>query len=92
LKEIPQLQELAGKWKDKAVSVLIDLKEEPDKVRGFVAKHQIVLPALVDSYGVAAGKYNVEKLPSLYLIDKSGIIRYLQKDMRLGSENCWMKK
>lgn len=86
LEEIPELQDLAKLWQDKIVVVLIDLKEESAKVKAFIEKNQIGLPVLLDRHGVVVEKYNVESLPALYLIDKGGIIRYLQKgyDQEIG--------
>ena len=79
LKEIPQLQELAEEKEEDAIFVLIDLKEEPEKVAAFVESQQIKLPVLLDRFGVVGDKYGVDSLPTLFFIDGGGKIRYMQR-------------
>ncbi len=79
LKEIPALHSLSEEFKEKALFILIDLKEEPDKVNAYVAKHHIHLSILLDRFGVVAEKYGVNALPSLFIIDQQGIVRHIQR-------------
>jgi len=77
LKEIPQLQALAMEFGEQVKFVLVDLKEDSDKVNEFVKKHDIVLPVLLDRYGIVAKKYGVETLPCLFVVDKAGRIVFI---------------
>lgn len=90
-KEIPILEKIAADYKDKAVFVLVDSKEEPDKVRSFMDKKKIGLTVLLDRYGVAADKYGVSSLPSLFIIDEKGIVRYVQHGYHEGFDRELVK-
>jgi thiol-disulfide isomerase/thioredoxin len=67
-KEIPELQALADEWKEDAVFVLIDLKEEPEIVTAFIDSNRIRLPVLLDRFGVVGEKYGIANLPALFMI------------------------
>ncbi|MBD3419360.1 MAG: redoxin domain-containing protein [Chitinivibrionales bacterium] len=77
-KEIPELMKLAGKLSGKPVKIFcisID-KEGGSKVGPFVAEKKYSLPILLDPYSKTAERYGVTSLPSLFVIDKQGVVKY----------------
>ena len=78
-KEIPSLKGLFQLRKDKdfeIFAVSVD-KASISKVASFVADNQMIFPVLVDPQGeVGNGKYWVRAIPTSYLVDKKGVIRW----------------
>jgi cytochrome c biogenesis protein CcmG, thiol:disulfide interchange protein DsbE len=83
--EIPELATVAQKFGDPVKIFLIDLKEQDSLVREYVKQNGFQLPVLLDNFGVTARKYAVETLPKLFVIDQTGILRYVQEGY--GEEN-----
>ena len=80
--EIPQLEAYAKTAEEdvKVIFISIDTvgKEQLDP---FVQKMNITQTLLLDRYGSIMKKYGVQKLPSLFIIDKEGNLRF-QKDRK----------
>ena len=54
-------------------------REDPEKkARNFVAQHALTYPVLLDSEGAAADAYGVRALPTNAIVDREGVLRYLQ--------------
>lgn len=80
-KEIPELIKMSEEFKGKnLVMFFISIdKEGEKKVRPFIQENKFNIPEtniLLDIYKVAANKYGVEKLPSLFIVNKRGTIEY----------------
>lgn len=77
-KEIPELIKFQQKHVSDSVKVLcvsID-KEGASIVAPFITEKQYAIPVLLDPYRKTAERYGVTALPSLFVIDQSGKIRY----------------
>lgn len=82
-KSLPKLVGLQRSVKGKAVQVmmvsLLEEEEGEEKLRAFLKKSPVPFPVLIDAYGVVAKKYirkgNALKLPSLFVIDREGVLR-----------------
>jgi thiol-disulfide isomerase/thioredoxin len=75
---IPHIQKLADKFKDQPVTVMGvngDDKGKEAKVRKFLETKKITLRQFMDADGSVAKKYLVSGIPSLFIIDKEGVIR-----------------
>lgn len=76
--EIPELERIYLENSDKNLKVfLIDVEEKNDIVLPFINSLGVNLPVLMDKYGKISEKYGVVSIPSLYVIDKDGIIRFV---------------
>ena len=76
--EIPELERIYLENSDKNLKVfLIDVEEKNDIVLPFINSLGVNLPVLMDIYGKISEKYGVVSIPSLYVIDKDGIIRFV---------------
>jgi len=77
VKEIPQLNAFYAKHKDLDVKIInIDIQESVAKVKSFVQKHNIKYTVVIDTDGKVAAQYNVYGIPSVFLIDENGMIKY----------------
>ena len=69
---------IAEKYKKKDLKIFcisID-KEGEEIVRPYIEENNINLPVLLDVYKVTAEKYGVTKLPSLFLMNRNGKLRF----------------
>jgi len=75
--EIPQLEAYA-RTRDEDVQVLfisVDTLAREELIP-FADQMKMACPVLLDRYGQVMKKYGVQKLPSLFILDKEGIVRY----------------
>jgi cytochrome c biogenesis protein CcmG, thiol:disulfide interchange protein DsbE len=79
--EMPELDQLARDYRESGFRVLaVNVLEDGPSIREFGDELDLDLPLLADRRGEAYKAYNVQALPSSYLIDGNGVIR----DVRLG--------
>jgi thiol-disulfide isomerase/thioredoxin len=70
----PHLDELAKQHPDLRVVGISD--EDPADVRAFLAKHPVGFSQALDTGDKATRDYLIQGLPTLYVIDKAGVVRY----------------
>jgi thiol-disulfide isomerase/thioredoxin len=86
-KEIPFLEKLMDEYEGKPVKFyLIDVGEEPEKVRTYIEQSGVRIPVLIDRYMRTAEKYGATALPRLAVINKDGMIIKLERGFSNGSE------
>jgi peroxiredoxin len=77
-REIPSLIRLYQLRKDKEleiVAVSVD-RASPSKVVSFVTDHQMSFPVLTDPRGEVGSKYWIRSVPTSFLVDSKGVIRW----------------
>lgn len=78
---MPIVSDVARKFKDKNVVLYaVNLRETPDKVRGFLQSSGLSLNVLLDK-GDIATKYGVTGIPRLVIIGKDGLIKNVHGGM-----------
>lgn len=78
-REMPSMERLYQKLKDKNFTVIaVDQMEDIDTVFSFTGQLPLdpTFPILFDNKSNVSRSYNVKGLPTTYLIDKKGFIRY----------------
>ena len=50
----------------------VNIEESRATVTGFVQKHKLTLPVLLDPDGEASAAYHITATPTVYLIDRDG--------------------
>jgi thiol-disulfide isomerase/thioredoxin len=70
----PHLEALAARHPTLYVIGISD--EDPDTIGGYLVSHKITYPMGVDADNKATRAYLVQGLPSVFVIDKAGVIRY----------------
>jgi thiol-disulfide isomerase/thioredoxin len=85
--EIPKLEELAGQWGDEVKVLLISVGDKPEQISGWLEQYPTDLPILMDRYkSTAVERYGVSGLPSLFVVDPGGILRYAHSGYQPGDE------
>ncbi len=86
-RELPELQKLAQRYADKQVVVLtVNIDKERGNAERLVRQLGLTLPVLLDSAGSVAAVYDLPKMPSSFVIDKKGVVRYVHDGFN-GSED-----
>ncbi len=78
LRAMPYIQTLHEKYKEDGIIVLgiNSWERKPDKVKTVLKAKKISYNILLDPKNVVIGKYGVKGIPSFFIIDKEGIVRY----------------
>ena len=91
--ELPIFQAVYERYKDKGVAFLGMNFERPvlgkdlrDLAREFMERNKYTFPVVVDHDQVATNAYNVSGFPTVYLVDKTGNIRYKNVGVSEGIE------
>lgn len=76
-KEVAVLDAIYRKYRDKGVvPCSVDVGESRDKVDSFAADQRISYPLLLDPASSAAKQYGVTGIPTTYILDRSGVVRF----------------
>lgn len=85
LTSLPQLESLRKELPaDRVQIVAVNLDKQPDKARQFLAQHPIGYPSGSDPQGKIPASFGLETMPTSYLIDAQGVVRYVHKGFRKG--------
>lgn len=79
IKELPSMTRLKQKLGDKSFEILaIDMAEEKSDIEAFMQRHDIKVnfPILLDMEGNVIEQWMVSAVPSTFIVDTSGKIRY----------------
>jgi cytochrome c biogenesis protein CcmG/thiol:disulfide interchange protein DsbE len=75
--ELPSLQRLREALRDRPFEVLaVDVGEGEARIRTFLEKTPVGFPVLLDRDSIAMKAWNVRGLPSSFVVDADGAIRY----------------
>ena len=78
--ELPELARLQEKYRQRGLAVVaVSVDNEMENVRRFLKKHEVKLQVVWDKKKKAAEAYAVEKMPSSYLIDRNGVVRFIHR-------------
>lgn len=74
---LPLLQELHDTYADQGLLVLaVNLAEDPDAVRAFMADAGYTFPVLLDPGDLARTEYEVTSIPRQIIVDAAGEVRF----------------
>src|SRR3989338_8103081 len=72
----PSLEVMYRKYRDRGVTILlVNQAESPEEIRAW-AEGRFTAPMLLDAQQAVARQYRVTGLPTLFIIDQQGMIRY----------------
>lgn len=84
-KSFPWMNELRGRYgKDKLQIIAINLDADKSEARKFLDKVPASFDIAYDPDGEIASKYNLQVMPSSYLIDQKGELIFAHKGFREG--------
>ncbi len=85
LKAVPAIEELRKEFPESKFQVLaVNVDKKAKKALKFLAKHPVGYPSVANPKGDIPGKFGLETMPSSYLIDQNGVVRYVHKGFRDG--------
>jgi len=64
--------------------VAINVDENTDDAKKFLSKHPVGFPIAKDPKGVLPGVFGVKAMPTSYLIDKNGVVKYVHAAFKEG--------
>lgn len=74
----PVLDKLYGQHKEQGLEVVgVNKDQEPAEAAKFLAEYPVSFPLLADLDDKLATHYQVKAMPSAYIIDRKGIIRFV---------------
>ena len=86
LKSLPEFEQLQTSFsgRDDVVVLAINLDENPQDATKFVRGLDVTYKILADTDGSIPESFGVSTMPSSYIIDKEGVIRYVHKGYKTG--------
>jgi peroxiredoxin len=86
-KELPVLEKLYKRYqKDGLVIVGVSVDKDASKISRFLRRMGLSFPVVHDQDGSIADRYQPEKMPSSYLVDRKGMVTFVQKGFRESDE------
>ncbi|MFH1639636.1 MAG: redoxin domain-containing protein [Chloroflexota bacterium] len=74
--EMPFLEQVFDEWSDRGLVLLtIDIGENQATVEDFMRTENLSLPVLMDKNEAVSRRYNIRYFPTIFLVDKDGIIQ-----------------
>ncbi len=91
--EMPALEQLYSKYKDLGFVILgVNLDEDSNKAIAMLDKTSVSFPILFDETKQVSKLYNVSAMPTTFLLDRNGKLRYLHKAYKPGYEHKYAKQ
>ena len=82
---IPQINGLTKDFpQDRFQVIAVNVDSRPDRALKFLRKTPVTYPSASDPKGRLPGAFGLESMPSSYLIDQDGVVRYVHKGFRKG--------
>jgi len=83
LQSLPLLEDLRKEFGAADVQFLaVNLDRDLDEARAFLRQHAIGYPSATDPEGRLPESYQVKKMPTSFVIDRDGVIRYVHPGFR----------
>ncbi|MHB1007612.1 MAG: TlpA family protein disulfide reductase [Chloroflexota bacterium] len=77
--EMPALEKIYKEVRDNGGVVIgVDQKEPSGTVKKFIAEYGLTFPVALDEKGAASDTYAVQYIPTTYVLDKQGVVRYMK--------------
>lgn len=81
LEAMPALERLYRRTRDRGVEVVgVSVDDEPRNAIGTIMQMQTTFPIVIDQHGRIQGAYDVGKIPTTFVIDRNGLVRWVGRD------------
>ncbi len=82
---IPEIEELRSEFPSQEFQIIaVNLDQKKKKALRFLSKNPVGYPSASDPKGRLPDQYGVDTMPTSYLIDRDGVIRYVHRGFRRG--------
>lgn len=85
-KSFPKLQGLADRYKDGLVVYAVSEDDEKDEIPSFLQRTGVRFPVAWDDGQALGHRYQVQAMPSTYVIDRRGVVRFVHRGFHEGDE------
>jgi peroxiredoxin len=83
LVSLPLLEELRREFSSQDFQVLaVNIDEDPDKARKFLDRVSVNYPSATDPAGRIPDIFQIQTMPTSFIIDRDGIVRHVQAGFR----------
>jgi thiol-disulfide isomerase/thioredoxin len=87
LKAVPALEKLRKEFPASDFQVIaINLDRDLERARKFLADHPVGYPSATDPDGKLPVAFGLETMPTSYLLDRNGVVRYVHRGFREGDD------
>ncbi len=77
IEEMPSMNSIYQRYREQGLEMLgINFQEEPTQITQFLKKVKVDFPVLFDHDGKVAHQWNVFSMPTSFLVDREGRVRY----------------
>lgn len=77
IEEMPSMNTIYQRYKEQGLEILgINFQEDPEKITRFLEQVKVDFPVLFDRDGLVAHQWNVFSMPTSFLVDRKGRVRY----------------
>ena len=81
IQAMPALEHLYRRNRDRGVEVVgVSVDEEPQNALGTAMSLGITFPVVIDQHGRIQGAYDVGKIPTTFVVDRNGLVRWVGRD------------
>jgi peroxiredoxin len=78
---MPALERMYRRTRDSGVDVVgVSVDDEPRNAIGTVMQMQTTFPIVIDQHGRIQSAYDVGKIPTTFVIDRNGLVRWVGRD------------
>ena len=70
----------------------VNVEEDPSQAEKLLREIRVAFPVLLDGKNEVSKQYNVNAMPSTYLIDRDGKVRYIHRGYLPGYEDEYQKQ
>jgi cytochrome c biogenesis protein CcmG/thiol:disulfide interchange protein DsbE len=85
-KSFPKLQTLADRYKSDLVVYAVSEDDEKDEIPSFLKRTGVHFPVAWDEGQALGHEYQVQAMPSTYVIDRRGVVRFVHRGFHEGDD------
>jgi len=83
--EMPVLERLYTTYRGQGLRIVgVSQDRTAANLQGFLRQHRVSFPIVHDAAHAVAGRYEPPRMPSSYIIDRSGVVRHIHEGYRSG--------
>lgn len=80
---MPHLQALHTRFGSRGLVVLgVSQDRSADAIPAFLRRHHVTFPVIHDAGNAIAGRYSPPRMPSTFIVDRTGIVRHIHAGFR----------
>lgn len=82
---MPVLESLHSRFASRGLRIVgVSQDRSASNIAPFVSRHHVTFPIIHDAGNAIAGRYDPPRMPTTYIIDRTGIVRFVHAGFRSG--------